>query len=90
VQETRDALTAFQKEQQRMTALDAAASAARTAADLADDRYKNGLAGFEPVLEAQRAQLTFEDQLVQSRSAVTQNLIQLYKVLGGGWTSLDR
>ena len=90
VQETRDALTAFEKEQQRMTALDAAAFAARTAAELADDRYKNGLAGFEPVLEAQRAQLTFEDQLVQSRSAVTQNLIQLYKVLGGGWTSLDR
>jgi outer membrane protein TolC len=26
---------------------------------------------------------------VQSQSAVTQNLINLYKALGGGWTSLD-
>jgi outer membrane protein TolC len=85
VQETRDALTAFQKEQQRMTALYTAASAARMAAELADDRYKNGLEDFETVLNAQRTQLTFEDQLVQSQSAVTQNLIQLYKALGGGW-----
>jgi NodT family efflux transporter outer membrane factor (OMF) lipoprotein len=88
VQETRDALTAFKKEQQRMTALDAAATAARTAAELADDRYKNGISDFQAVLEAQRAQLTYEDQLVQSRSAVTQDLIQLYKALGGGWTSM--
>ena len=85
VQETRDALTVFQKEQQRMTALDAAATAAQTAAELADDRYKNGLEDFETVLEAQRARLSFEDQLVQSQSAVTQNLIDLYKALGGGW-----
>ncbi|MDD3275606.1 MAG: efflux RND transporter permease subunit [Kiritimatiellales bacterium] len=89
VQETRDALTAFQKEQQRMTALDAAATAARTAAELADDRYKNGLEDFETVLEAQRARLSFEDQLVQSQSAVTQNLINLYKALGGGWTQMQ-
>jgi NodT family efflux transporter outer membrane factor (OMF) lipoprotein len=89
VQETRDALTAFQKEQQRMTALDAAATAARTAAELADDRYKNGLVDFEIVLEAQRARLNFEDQLVQSQSAVTQNLINLYKALGGGWIPME-
>ena len=88
VQETRDALTSFEKEQQRMTALDAAASAARTAAELAQERYKNGLTDFESVLDAQRAQLAFEDQLVQSQSAITQNLIQLYKALGGGWTPL--
>jgi hydrophobe/amphiphile efflux-1 (HAE1) family protein/NodT family efflux transporter outer membrane factor (OMF) lipoprotein len=85
VQETRDALTAFEKEQQRMTSLASAATAARTAAELADDRYKNGLEDFETVLEAQRAQRAFEDRLVQSQSAVTQNLIQLYKALGGGW-----
>jgi hydrophobe/amphiphile efflux-1 (HAE1) family protein/NodT family efflux transporter outer membrane factor (OMF) lipoprotein len=90
VQETRDALTAFQNEQQSMQALDAAASAARTAAELAENRYKNGLTNFDTVLEAQRARLIFEDQLVQSRSDVTHNLIRLYKALGGGWTSLDR
>jgi hydrophobe/amphiphile efflux-1 (HAE1) family protein/NodT family efflux transporter outer membrane factor (OMF) lipoprotein len=88
VQETRDALTAFRNEQQRMTALSAAATAAKSAAEIADDRYKNGLEDFENVLEAQRARLSYEDQLVQSQSAVTQNLINLYKALGGGWVSM--
>ncbi len=89
VQETRDALTAFENEQKRMQALTAAASAARTAAELADNRYQNGLTGFASVLEAQRSRLTFEDQLVQSRSTVAQNLIRLYKALGGGWTPFE-
>lgn len=89
VQETRDALTAFEKEQQRMSALASAAEASRAAAEIAADRYKNGLADFSAVLEAQRAQLAYEDQLVQSRSAVTQDLISLYKALGGGWQSLQ-
>ncbi|NOU35578.1 MAG: efflux RND transporter permease subunit [Kiritimatiellaceae bacterium] len=90
VQETRDALSAFENEQLRIQSLDAAVSAARTAAELADDRYKNGLVDFDVVLNGQRARLILEDQLVQSRSAITLNLIQLYKALGGGWTSLDR
>jgi NodT family efflux transporter outer membrane factor (OMF) lipoprotein len=89
VQETRDALRAFENEQQRMQSLDAATSAARTAVDLADNLYKNGLANFDTVLEGQRSLRVFEDQLVQSRSAITLNLIQLYKALGGGWTTLQ-
>ncbi|MGE4488363.1 MAG: efflux RND transporter permease subunit [Kiritimatiellales bacterium] len=87
VQETRDALTAFKKEQQRLLALSAATDAAKAAAEIAEDRYKNGLTDFSSVLEAQRAQLTYEDQLVQSRSTVAQDLISLYKALGGGWSS---
>jgi NodT family efflux transporter outer membrane factor (OMF) lipoprotein len=89
VQETRDALSAFENEQLRIQSLNAAVSAARTAAELADDRYKNGLVDFDVVLSGQRARLILEDQLVQSRSSITLNLIQLYKALGGGWTSLD-
>ena len=89
VKETRDALTGFQNEQQRMKSLEAAVDAARTAALLAADRYKNGLIDFSNMLDSQRSQLVFEAQLVQSQSAITQNLIQLYKALGGGWTSLE-
>jgi len=85
VQETRDALTGFRNEQQRIQALGNAVKAARTAADRAEDQYKNGLSDFENVLESQRSLLIFEDQLVQSRSSITLNLIQLYKALGGGW-----
>ncbi len=85
VQETRDALTAFRNEQLRLDALTAATDAARTAADLADDRYQNGLEPFDTVLDAQRTQLQLEDQQVQSQSESTLSLIRLYKALGGGW-----
>jgi outer membrane protein TolC len=89
VQETRDALTGFQNEQQRMQSLEGAVDAARTAAALAGDQYKNGLIDFSKMLDSQRAQLVFEAQLVQSQSAITQNLIQLYKALGGGWRPME-
>ena len=89
VQETRDALYAFNSEQQRMQSLDIAVSASRAAAELAGDQYKNGLVGFDTVLEGQRSLRIFEDQLVQSRSAITLNLIQLYKALGGGWQPME-
>ncbi len=85
VQETRNALTGFRNEQLRIKALDAAVSAARTATERAEDQYKNGLKDFENVLDSQRSLLTYEDQLVQSRSSITLNLIRLYKALGGGW-----
>ncbi|MCC7300901.1 MAG: efflux RND transporter permease subunit [Verrucomicrobia bacterium] len=89
VQETRDALSAFANEQQRIQSLDAAVAASRTAVELAGDRYKNGLVNFDSVIDGQRARLILEDQLVQSRSAITLDLIQLYKALGGGWTPME-
>ncbi len=89
VQETRDALTGFQNEQQRMQSLADAVDAARTAAELAGDQYKNGLINFSTMLDSQRSQLVFEAQLVQSQSAITQNLIQIYKALGGGWQPME-
>jgi len=85
VQETRDALTAFRNEQLRLEALTAAADAARTAAEMAADRYESGLEPFDTVLESQRVQLQLEDQQVQSRSESTLSVIRLYKALGGGW-----
>ncbi len=85
VQETRDALTAFRNEQLRLEALTAATDAARTAAELADNRYENGLEDFGVVLDTQRTQLQLEDQKVQSQSESTLSLIRLYKALGGGW-----
>ncbi len=85
VQETRDALTAFRNSTLRLDALTAAAAAARTAAELADNRYENGLEPFDTVLDAQRTQLQLEDLQVQSQSESTLAVIRLYKALGGGW-----
>jgi multidrug efflux system outer membrane protein len=53
---------------------------------LADLRYRNGAASYLDVLDAQRALFTAQQALVQTQALREQNLVVLYKVLGGGWT----
>jgi len=89
VQETRDALTAFHNEQLRLNALTDATDAARIAAELAGDRYQNGLEPFDIVLDSQRIQLQLEEQKVRSQSESTLSVIRLYKALGGGWKMME-
>jgi len=89
IEETRNALHAYAREQERFNALENAEKAARLASDLAAEQYKSGLIGFDSVLDAQRAQLHLQDQRVVSQGEVLQNLIRLYKALGGGWTPLE-
>ncbi|EQD32663.1 outer membrane efflux protein OprB, partial [mine drainage metagenome] len=49
--------------------------------------YQNGLTDFLNVLSAQQALYLSQDALVQSQSAVSTDLVALYKALGGGWES---
>ena len=53
---------------------------------LADLRYRNGVASFLDVLDAQRSLFTTQQALAQTRLAQQQNQVALYKALGGGWT----
>jgi len=53
---------------------------------LADLRYKNGASSYLDVLDAQRSLFTAQQGLVQVQAQQVQNLVTLYKVLGGGWT----
>jgi outer membrane protein TolC len=39
------------------------------------------------VLEAQRSLLAAQDSVVQSERRLSQNLVRLFKSLGGGWQS---
>jgi outer membrane protein, multidrug efflux system len=87
VEEVENALVSYTDEQQRMENLRQAAEAAKTAAELSQEEYQAGMTDFVNVLVAQRSQLSFQDQLVQSKSTAISNLIRLYKALGGGWTS---
>jgi multidrug efflux system outer membrane protein len=52
---------------------------------LADLRYRNGAASYLDVLDAQRALFAAQQALVQTQLQHAQNLVTLYKVLGGGW-----
>jgi outer membrane protein TolC len=89
VAELRNVLSAYAHEYERLDALQKAAAAARSAVAIAQDKYKQGLADFNSVLDAQRSQLTFEELVVISQSLTTRNLIGIYKALGGGWEPLE-
>lgn len=83
--EVENALTAYRAEQARRQQLIDAVTENRQALDLAKARYAQGVAGFLDVLDAQRALLATQLQLSDSTTTVSNNLVALYKALGGGW-----
>jgi NodT family efflux transporter outer membrane factor (OMF) lipoprotein len=86
LEEVENGMVAYAEEQVRRQSLAQAVELARSAATLAQEQYRSGLADFQAVLEAQRSLLNAEDQLASSDGAVTAGLVRLYKALGGGWT----
>ncbi len=60
-------------------------NAAEVSFKLADLRYRNGAASYLDVLDAQRALFSAQQATVQVQAQQVQNLVTLYKVLGGGW-----
>ena len=83
-EETRNAYSAYTQEYHRYQSLQGAVKAATDAVNISQDLYKNGLADFNNVLDAQRSLLTLAESLTISRGNITLNLIALYKALGGG------
>jgi len=85
LEEVENSLTAFAKEQRRLSSLRMAAKAASRTLALARDRYNAGLVDFSNVLDAERSLQSLQDQVAESKGAVTTDFIRLYKALGGGW-----
>jgi len=90
LEETENALVNYSQEQERRDRLQAAVSQNQTALELSRELYTSGLGDFLAVLDAQRQLYKNEDLLAQSQTAVTTNLIALYKALGGGWESFPQ
>ena len=88
-EEARNAYSSYTQEYHRYQSLQGAVKAARSAVDISNDLYKNGLADFNNVLDAQRSLLTLEEALTISRGNISIDLIALYKALGGGITVED-
>jgi NodT family efflux transporter outer membrane factor (OMF) lipoprotein len=80
-----NALTAYGAEQRRRDALAASVQQNRLALNLARQRYTQGVADFLNVLDTERSLLQAQLQLADSTTTVSENLVQLYKALGGGW-----
>jgi outer membrane protein, multidrug efflux system len=85
LKEVEDALVAYNRENQRQQTLAEAVNANKLAWQLSEERYTKGLTTFLDVLDSQRNVLTAKSKLVESQAQVSQNLVALYKALGGGW-----
>ena len=55
--------------------------------DIAQVRYREGIADYLTVLDAQRTLYSARDSLGQTKLQRLQAIVGLYKALGGGWTS---
>jgi outer membrane protein TolC len=53
---------------------------------IAEEQYRAGLVTFINVLDAQATLLTARDQVTQSEQTFAEDLVSVYKALGGGWT----
>lgn len=86
-QETSDALAAEQNLIPRRAALEAQVEASRQSVELAMLRYESGRSSYFEVLEAQQQLYPALDQLAQVERDQLLAAVNLYKALGGGWTS---
>jgi len=71
---------------EQLQAQQAQASAEAERAQLAELRYRNGVASSLDLLDAQRSLFAVQQLVAQTRLAQQQNQVSLYKALGGGWT----
>jgi len=85
VRQVDDANVSYRAQQGRLASLDRALAAARQATQLATDRYDRGLTDFLNVLDAEREQFDLEQRHVITRRNEGDDLVALYKALGGGW-----
>lgn len=83
--EVDNAAVGIAKNQAQIPLLSKAENAAKRSLDIATIQYREGLVDFERVLDSQRALFNQQERLVSSRGEATQDVISLYKAMGGGW-----
>jgi multidrug efflux system outer membrane protein len=84
--EVADALAGRATLGEQVRAQQAQARAEEARSRLADLRYRSGASSYFDVLDVQRELFVSQQLVVQARLLQAQNLVTLYKVLGGGWT----
>lgn len=88
--EVADALAGNATLGEQLQAQQAQADSEAARLKLSDLRYRNGIASYLDLLDAQRSFFTTRQAVVQTRLAQLQNQVTLYKALGGGWTEPAR
>ncbi|MBR5160191.1 MAG: TolC family protein, partial [Thermoguttaceae bacterium] len=82
--EVDDALVVYVNEKERLAKLNEAVVAYDEALKLAQQRYSDGTADFQRVLDTQSNKLRYDLQQVQCQANLVNSVVTLYKALGGG------
>jgi outer membrane protein TolC len=85
VQQVDEAAASYRAQQGGLRDLDRAITAAKQAVTIATERYERGLTDFLNVLDAQRQLFLLQAQYVETQQNASEQLVRLYKALGGGW-----
>jgi NodT family efflux transporter outer membrane factor (OMF) lipoprotein len=83
--EVDDAAISYVKSLEQVDLLDQGQVAAQRSLDIANIQYREGMADFERVLDAQRSLFSQQERVVSNRGNVVSSLIAVYKAMGGAW-----
>ncbi len=85
IEEVENAIVGYAQESDRRDALGRSVTAAQESVKLVKTLYRTGLTDFQNVLDMERSLFVQQDEFAASEGAAVQNLIRIYKALGGGW-----
>ena len=83
LEETENALVAYREQQRRLVLLAEQARESGRAAAIARVRYREGLADFLALLDAERTELVAQEAVAQAEAGVFTGVVSIYKSLGG-------
>jgi NodT family efflux transporter outer membrane factor (OMF) lipoprotein len=86
LEDVENAFIAYVQENDRRDYLQRSVTAAGEAVKLVNTLYRTGLTDFQNVLDTERSLFQRQDELAENEGEVTQNLVQIYRALGGGWS----
>jgi len=87
LEEVENFMISYTEEIKRRGFLKDSVLAAQQSVDLVKTLYVTGLTDFQNVLDMERSLFAQQDDFAASKGNVTQNLIRIYRALGGGWNT---
>ncbi len=87
LEEVENSMISYTEELKRRNYLQNSVVAAEKSVELVKTLYITGLTDFQNVLDMERSLFTQQDDFAASKGNVTQNLIRIYRSLGGGWNT---
>jgi outer membrane protein, multidrug efflux system len=85
LREVEDALVAYRTDRAARDLLQDTLNSAQVTWDLSQNQYEHGLSTYINVLNAEQTVLADRQALVQSNVQIVNDIVSIYRALGGGW-----